>query len=197
LVDKSRHDINLDMLIWLSESSLGDWFSEVSLIRGIRDHQCRETVWLSKGLIIKPWKDWQSRFSPRLSQVFQFSRRFTGPRTSQNKNLILPCPSLVPGAPPGLVWQWPTVQPFRKKIVQPQFFWELSPDKIHRRQKGTVEVSLYSWQKQGNHEYFDPVWNVFSKHTDGSIPWIPKQIVVDIGEDFQCQFFTAKLVMEK
>ena len=31
----------------------------------------------------------------------------------------------------------PTVQ---KKIVQSQFFFELSPDKIHRRQKGTVEV---------------------------------------------------------
>ena len=25
--------------------------------------------------------------------------------------------------------------------------------------------------------YFDPVWNVFSHHTDGSIQWIPKQIV--------------------
>jgi hypothetical protein len=47
---------------------------------------------------------------------------------------------LVHGEPPGLVWQWPTVQPFRKKIVQSQFFWELSPDKIHRWQKGTVAV---------------------------------------------------------
>jgi hypothetical protein len=36
------------------------------------------------------------------------------------------------------------IQPFRKKIVQSQFFWELSPDKIHRRQKGTVEVSRRS-----------------------------------------------------
>jgi hypothetical protein len=25
--------------------------------------------------------------------------------------------------------------------------------------------------------YFDPVWTAFSKHTDGSIQWIPKQIV--------------------
>ncbi len=33
--------------------------------------------------------------------------------------------------------------------------------------------------------YFDPVWNVFSKHTDGSIQWIPKQIVA-IGEDSRC-----------
>ena len=24
--------------------------------------------------------------------------------------------------------------------------------------------------------YFDPVWNAFSKHTDGSIQWIPKKI---------------------
>ncbi len=24
--------------------------------------------------------------------------------------------------------------------------------------------------------YFDPVWNEFSNHTDGSIQWIPKQI---------------------
>ena len=31
--------------------------------------------------------------------------------------------------------------------------------------------------------YFDPVWNSFSKHTDGSMQWIPKQIVA-IGEDF-------------
>ncbi len=28
--------------------------------------------------------------------------------------------------------------------------------------------------------YFDPVWNEFLKHTDGSIQWIPKQIV-EIG----------------
>jgi hypothetical protein len=34
--------------------------------------------------------------------------------------------------------------------------------------------------------YFDPVWNSFPKHTDGSIQWIPKQIVA-IGEDFHCQ----------
>jgi hypothetical protein len=53
----ARHDINLDMLIWLSESSLSGLFSEVSLIR---DNQGRETVWLSKGLIIKPWKTWLS-----------------------------------------------------------------------------------------------------------------------------------------
>ena len=39
--------------------------------------------------------------------------------------------------------------------------------------------------------YFDPVWNAFSKHTDGSMQWIPKQIVA-IGEDFH-----VKLVMEK
>ena len=24
--------------------------------------------------------------------------------------------------------------------------------------------------------YFDPVWNAFSKHTDGSMQWIPKQL---------------------
>ncbi len=34
--------------------------------------------------------------------------------------------------------------------------------------------------------YFDPVWNAFSQHTDGSIQWIPKQIVL-IGEDFHSQ----------
>ena len=34
--------------------------------------------------------------------------------------------------------------------------------------------------------YFDPVWNSFSKHTDGSMQWIPKQIVA-IGEDFHSQ----------
>ena len=31
--------------------------------------------------------------------------------------------------------------------------------------------------------YFDAVWNAFSKHTDESIQWIPKQIV-SIGQDF-------------
>ena len=41
--------------------------------------------------------------------------------------------------------------------------------------------------------YFDPVWNSFSKHTDGSMQWIPKQIVA-IGEDFHRQ---VRLVMEK
>ena len=34
--------------------------------------------------------------------------------------------------------------------------------------------------------YFDPVWNAFSQHTDGSMKWIPKQIVA-IGEDFHSQ----------
>ena len=34
--------------------------------------------------------------------------------------------------------------------------------------------------------YFDPMWNSFSKHTDGSMQWIPKQIVA-IGEDFHSQ----------
>ncbi len=34
--------------------------------------------------------------------------------------------------------------------------------------------------------YFDPVWNAFSKHTDRSMQWIPKQIVA-IGEDFHSQ----------
>jgi hypothetical protein len=31
--------------------------------------------------------------------------------------------------------------------------------------------------------YFDPVWNTFPQHTDGSLKWIPKQIVT-IGEDY-------------
>ena len=53
----SRTHINLDMLIWFSESCLSGWFSEVSLIR---DNQGMETVWLSKGLIIKEWKAWLS-----------------------------------------------------------------------------------------------------------------------------------------
>ena len=34
--------------------------------------------------------------------------------------------------------------------------------------------------------YFDPVWNAFSQHADGSMQWIPKQIVV-LGEDFHSQ----------
>jgi hypothetical protein len=48
--DLARNDINLDMLIWLSESSL-------SLIR---DNQGRETVWLSKGQARHQKLDYQS-----------------------------------------------------------------------------------------------------------------------------------------
>jgi hypothetical protein len=69
-------------LLWLW------WFSEVSLIR---DNQGRETVWLSKGLIIKSWKVWFSLIMKSLILTdkvftkylpsFQFSRRFTGPNT--------------------------------------------------------------------------------------------------------------------
>jgi len=40
--------------------------------------------------------------------------------------------------------------------------------------------------------YFDPVWNTFSKHTDGSMQWIPKQIVA-IGEDFHSQVGEGKV----
>ena len=40
--------------------------------------------------------------------------------------------------------------------------------------------------------YFDPVWNSFSKHTDGSMQWIPKQIVA-IGEDFHSQVGDGKV----
>ena len=40
--------------------------------------------------------------------------------------------------------------------------------------------------------YFDPVWNAFSQHTDGSMQWIPKQIVA-IGEDFHSQVGDGKV----
>ena len=40
--------------------------------------------------------------------------------------------------------------------------------------------------------YFDPVWNAFSNHTDGSIQWIPHQIVT-IGEDFHSQVGDGKV----
>ncbi len=41
--------------------------------------------------------------------------------------------------------------------------------------------------------YFDPVWTVFSKHTDGSLQWIiPKQIVT-IGTDFHSQVGDEKV----
>ena len=58
----------------------------------VRDNQGRETVWLSKVLIIKTWKAWLSLiikfFSPLLSQPFQFCPWFTGPSRWQDKNLI-------------------------------------------------------------------------------------------------------------
>jgi hypothetical protein len=37
------------------------------------------------------------------------------------------------------------------------------------------------------------VWNAFSKYTDGSIQWIPKQISVEIGEDFHSQVGDGKI----
>ncbi len=40
--------------------------------------------------------------------------------------------------------------------------------------------------------HFDPVWNVFSKHTDGSLQWNQKQIV-SIGEDFHSQVGDGKV----
>ncbi len=40
--------------------------------------------------------------------------------------------------------------------------------------------------------YFHPVWTAFSKHTDGSLQWIPKQIVA-IGEDFHSQVGDGKV----
>ena len=39
---------------------------------------------------------------------------------------------------------------------------------------------------------FDPVWNAFSKHTDGSMQWIHKQIVL-ICEDFHIQVGDGKV----
>ena len=53
-----RVSIEVDLLIWLSESSFLVWFSEVSLIR---NNQGKVTVWLSKILIIKEWKGWLSQ----------------------------------------------------------------------------------------------------------------------------------------
>ncbi len=40
--------------------------------------------------------------------------------------------------------------------------------------------------------YFDPVWNAFLKHTDGSMQWFPKQIVA-ICEDFHTQVGDGKV----
>ncbi len=40
--------------------------------------------------------------------------------------------------------------------------------------------------------YFDPVWNAFSQHTDGSLQWIPKQIVAN-SEDFHGQVGDGKV----
>ena len=40
--------------------------------------------------------------------------------------------------------------------------------------------------------FFDPVWNAFSNHTEGSVQWIPKQIV-SIGEDFHMQVGDGKV----
>jgi hypothetical protein len=40
--------------------------------------------------------------------------------------------------------------------------------------------------------YFDKVWNAFAQKRDGSIQWIPEQIV-GIGEDFHSQVDNGKV----
>ena len=40
--------------------------------------------------------------------------------------------------------------------------------------------------------YFHPGWNAFAQQTDGSMPWIPEQIV-GIGEDVHSQVDDGKV----
>jgi hypothetical protein len=149
---------------------------------------------------------------------------------------------------PDPVWQWPTVQPFRKKIFNLNFFRRCIQTE-HRRQKGTVEVPAEapSCSTAGHHSVVgmvinstpvasdpshdhwegwslqkrvqprigiwlkgkkgmlyaqprhaltrcDPVWNAFSKHTDGSMHWMDSKS--DSG-NWWGRIFTTKLVMEK
>ena len=69
-----------------------------------------------------------------------------------------------------------------------------------KRALGALPDSVHATKAQGEKSdavltvtsYFDPVWNAFSKHTDGSMQWIPKQIVA-IGEDFHSQVGDGKV----
>ncbi len=82
------------------------------------------------------------------------------------------------------------------------------PDAVHATKKSSTEKGAADKDKattnrnlaQGKENdvvltstsYFDPVWNSFSKYTDGSMQWIPKQIVA-IGEDFHSQVGDGKV----
>ncbi len=44
--------------------------------------------------------------------------------------------------------------------------------------------------------YFDKGWNAFAQQKDGSIQWIPEQIV-GIGEDFHSQVDDGKGPLER
>ncbi len=66
------------------------------------------------------------------------------------------------------------------------------------KNKATTNRNLAQGPRKGSDavrtvtSYFDAVWNAFSKHTDGSMQWIPKQIVA-IGEDFHSQVGDGKV----
>ncbi len=59
----------------------------------------------------------------------------------------------------------------------------IAPQPSHQGQQSDVVRTVTS--------YFDPVWNTFSQHTDGSMQLIPKKIVT-IGEDFHSQVGNGK-----
>ncbi len=73
------YPINLDWLIWISESSLVGWFLQVSPIVIIKE---RSQDQVSLIVIIKQVSGWlSSDKAPLLSQLFQFCWRFTGPNS--------------------------------------------------------------------------------------------------------------------
>ena len=164
------------------------------------------------------------KFSPRLSQLFQYCGRFTRPNSQENKNRIWTSPITRHVSRTCMtVTNRPTVKKFvkfvftspfgrRKKSARRRCHHTLGAlvDTVRATKKSSTPVASDTTAEKGaadknktttnrnlaqgketnavrtSTSYFDPVWNVFSNHTDGSIQWIPKQIVV-IGEDFHSQ----------
>ena len=56
-----------------------------------------------------------------------------------------------------------------------------APDKSTKTSNRNLDQGQQTDVVRTTTSYFDPVWNAFSEHVDGSMQWIPKQIVT-IGE---------------
>ena len=123
------------MLIWLSESSLLGWFSEVS---PIRDNQGKVTLRLSKGWIIREWKTDNQAFrhvSPYFSQSADDSPDQTVDRTKIECHLILLYTTHPPGLPAEefvlIFWVPSRVKSDGAEEQRGRWLWTRRPWKVH------------------------------------------------------------------